>query len=96
MAKNLKSYEFASGGGRQKYPWEQWFNGDIWELTDGDDFQCNIATMRMQTHKQAKARGLRVKTAVDGGRFILQAFKEGETPAPAKKPAKKSSKKKAA
>jgi hypothetical protein len=46
MAKVVKEYDFSSRpSGRQKYPWDNWMNGQIWALKHGtkDDVKAGRA-----------------------------------------------------
>ena len=46
MAERLRSFDFsvqstitpATKKGRNRYPWSEWFDGDIWKITHGEDF----------------------------------------------------------
>lgn len=65
MAKNLKKYNWAartpSVRPKTNYPWGNWFDGQIWKLTHGEDFQCHPLMMERiirtrATSKQAKVQ----------------------------------------
>lgn len=68
----------------QKYPLDQWFDGSVWELVQGQDFTCKYVSLR--TALQAKARehkgAIRIALMEDGKRAVLQFRKvpttEGE------------------
>src|SRR5687767_6256275 len=42
------------------YPWDEWLDGSIWELSPGEDFKGNIRTFRSVALGQAKRRGGKV------------------------------------
>jgi hypothetical protein len=46
-------------GRRQKYPWEEWTNGSVWEVNSWE-FQVEGPVLRSSLRQQAKKRGLRV------------------------------------
>lgn len=65
MAKTLKKYNWAaktpSVRPKTNYPWQDWFDGQIWKLTHGEDFQCHPLMMERivrtrATSKQAKVQ----------------------------------------
>lgn len=80
MAKVMKTYEFPASK-RMRYPWDKWLDGQIWELSRGDDFKIGAEQMRRNVYGAAWSRGLRVRTTRDQGNLILQAFhaKEAST-----------------
>ena len=49
MAERLRSFDFtaqsaitsAESKGRNRYPWTDWFDGDIWKITQGEDFDTS-------------------------------------------------------
>lgn len=46
MARILKEYDFTSKRKTvHKYPWDKWFDGHIWELKQGEDFQRSVENM---------------------------------------------------
>jgi hypothetical protein len=47
---------------QSRYPWDSWLDGDIWELTPGDDFKGKADNFRAVAVAQAKKRGGRVQT----------------------------------
>ena len=46
MARVVKEMPASTRG--SKYPWINWFDGKVWELTPGTDFDCNVDSMRQQ------------------------------------------------
>lgn len=60
------------GEGRD-YPWSQWLNGRIWELTQGEDFDVSSQDFQAICHRRAKARGQRVRTRCVGNKVWLQS-----------------------
>ena len=45
-----------------KYPWSQWLNGAVWELTKGEDFDVDVAALRRAVHSRAHYLGFRART----------------------------------
>jgi hypothetical protein len=79
MAKKLDNFpndEF--GQPNRKYAWDEWLNGEIWELTRGEDFDIRVDHFRAQAFTNAKRRGMKLRTNVTDERIILQAYKEVE------------------
>jgi hypothetical protein len=44
------------------YPWEQWLNGDVWELFPEDDFTSKTRTIIAAARIRAKKMGGTVRT----------------------------------
>lgn len=74
MARTLDS--FPSTPTQARYPWEQWLNGDIVQVFQGEDYTAKTKTIVASARTQAKRRGGSVKTRLldDGGResIVLQ------------------------
>lgn len=79
-------------GQRTEYPWDDWFNGDIWVLTHGRDFTAKLASFRVIAYAAARRRNIRLKTGLkpDGSSIAIQAVPL-TTPAPTPTPAVTSS-----
>ena len=43
------------------YPWDEWTDGRVWELTQGEDFQCALPSFRQIVYKTAHVQGLVVQ-----------------------------------
>jgi hypothetical protein len=46
----------------EKYPWDQWGNGSVWEIVKGDDFKTELSSMRQTIAKSARKRGMSART----------------------------------
>jgi hypothetical protein len=57
-------------GANRRYPWEQWLNGEIWQLFSGEDYFCTTRTLMTNSRSQAKRLGGKVRTRIlsEGGR----------------------------
>jgi hypothetical protein len=75
MAKvTKKKIVFSASRGRpQKYPWDKWLDGRVWELsiTDVGEF----ASFRSTAHKNANRKGLKIYTSIQDGKLFIQAYK---------------------
>jgi len=73
MAKKLK--EWPQGrvmrGAYSKYPWEEWMDGNIWMLKQGEDFFADMRSMRVMCYNTAKKFDLRVNTTVVDERTLV-------------------------
>ena len=64
-----------------RYPWEEWLDGDVWELSLGQDIKSNPRTFRSSAITQAKQRGGKVRTRLvktapdDPGRLYVQFYR---------------------
>lgn len=83
MAEKLKEFDFQSASKlttapKGEYPWDQWFDGDIWLLTVGEDFQGHPLMMERvirtsATNRQAKVNMRHVAMNGDPwGQIVLQ------------------------
>ena len=66
---------------QSNYPWDEWFDGSVWELTPGEDFKGKPATFRASAVAQAARRDGKVRTrkviGPDGEeRLYLQFYRE--------------------
>ncbi len=86
MAKKLDKFEFRSfGTSGNSYPWNDWADGNIWQLTKGEDFTAKPQTVAQQARKWAKTNGFKVHVSAekDGDKVVLQFVrKDAETPKP--------------
>lgn len=42
----------------RRYPWEQWCDGSIWEIRQGEDYDVPTENMRVNLHERAKQLGV--------------------------------------
>jgi hypothetical protein len=63
MARKLEMTTLPKRGNR-KYPWEEWFDGSVWELRAGEDFTARPATFRTLAKQQAARRNIKVDMQV--------------------------------
>jgi hypothetical protein len=72
---------FPDAPSQSVYPWDEWFDGSVWELTPGEDFAGQPATFRASAVAQAVRRDGKVQTrklrAEDGTeRLYLRFFRD--------------------
>lgn len=64
------------GGGRaEKYPYDEWLDGQPWELTEGEDFEVSKASFMTSMRGAAKKRDLKLRSRVGEKSVVVQAFK---------------------
>lgn len=67
----------SSGGGTERYPWHDWLNGRVWEITRGD-YNITEIGFRSVACTAAGKRGLRAKIRKQpDGAFLLQSVPRG-------------------
>jgi hypothetical protein len=72
MAERLRSFDFttqsaitsAESKGRNRYPWNDWFDGDIWKLTQGEDFDTSPLMMERIIRTRASNKNHKAKVTL--------------------------------
>lgn len=62
--------------GALRYPWDQWFDGQIWKLSRGEDWPQEFAAQRFRRQVQNRANDRRVPVqtrCLDGDTLVIQA-----------------------
>lgn len=54
------------------YPWGEWFDGQVWSLTAGEDYQCTSQGMAANIYARAERQGVKVVVNCSRGGVILQ------------------------
>jgi hypothetical protein len=57
-----KIEQFPAAPSQNVYPWDEWLDGDVWELVPGEDFKGKPATFRASAVAQAARRDGKVRT----------------------------------
>lgn len=57
-----KIEQFPAAPPQNVYPWDEWLDGDVWELVPGEDFKGKPATFRASAVAQAARRDGKVRT----------------------------------
>jgi len=52
---------------------EEWMDGQVWQLDEGEDFSCSIESIRGRFSSACYGRDLKAKTRVQGTSVIVQA-----------------------
>ena len=65
MATKLKDFDFTpqsrlTNGDKGNYSWEEWFDGDIWEIRADEDFDINPLMMERIIRTRAVSRNAKV------------------------------------
>ena len=70
MARKLDAFPTAT---TQLYPWDEWLNGDVWQLYKGEDFRSRTTTILANARAQARKRGgsVRSRSVREGDRESL-------------------------
>ena len=70
MAEVLEDFEFIHH--RTVYPWDEWLNGQIWQLKKGVDFETEIVSMYNLIRTTAKRRKLLIRIQTTSDSIILK------------------------
>jgi hypothetical protein len=82
MAEQVKDFDWLDHpqGRKNKYPWNEWFNGETWKLERGVDFKVDPKSFRDQAHGRGYYKRHKVRCSIDGDTVYLQAYGfEGDT-----------------
>jgi hypothetical protein len=85
MATILRSYDWTVVSRNNKrarsrsYPWDDWFDGRIWQLEKGVDFDGPATSLERVIRTSANRRGIKVRIRIDSGNVILQQHEDGST-----------------
>jgi hypothetical protein len=81
MARKIR--DFPDPPAQTMYPWDEWFDGSVWELTPGEDFKGRPATFRSSAVAQSVRRNGTVRTRritrADGTERLYLQFIPGES-----------------
>lgn len=58
---------------RDRYPWTDWLDGQLWELKRGEDFTITTAGFVSAVHHAARESNMRVRTKRRGDTVWIQA-----------------------
>jgi len=83
MATTVETFDFNDRTGKirpEKYPWHDWFNGQIWLLEHQVDFSGkNPNVFRNTIGSAAKRHNVRTRTSLKDGKYLyLQAISDGD------------------
>jgi hypothetical protein len=60
-------------GRSEKYPFDEWFDGNVYELVEGEDFESKRSTLATVIHNAATKRDLIVQTRMTQDGIAIQA-----------------------
>jgi len=61
-----------------KYPWNEWLDGDMRELAQGEDFTISASQLARSAWAAANRRRVDVTIRVRGDKVYIQALLNGE------------------
>jgi hypothetical protein len=68
-----------------RYPWDEYLDGSVWELTRGEDFQCSVNSIQGAARAQANRRRgtvrMRTRRSDDGREVVIMQFIRQSAPA---------------
>ena len=95
MAERLQSFDFTAQSaitatenkGRNRYPWDEWFDGDIWKITQGEDFTTSPLMMERIIRTRASNKDHRAKVTMrhlpaDNGEMPSIVLQRLDVPSP--------------
>jgi len=77
MAQIVDELPKRKGGGpgrSEKYPYDEWLDGKVWQLDEGTDFEVSKGSFMTSIRGAAKKRGLNVRSRVLETAVVVQAF----------------------
>jgi hypothetical protein len=72
----LNELKFPPRSNEEKYPWDKWFDGSVWLLKQGEDFDVDIESMRSAVYMAASRHGIKVRTHVPKQRTTMYIQKK--------------------
>lgn len=51
---------------KSAYPWEQWTDGEVWEVRRNEDFTCTVPSMLAALWTRAKKMEMKAEVASQG------------------------------
>lgn len=73
MAEILEGFDFTKPQRTAKYPYDDWFNGQVWKLKQGVDFDITAKNMQINLYAAASRYDLKLQTKLRGDELIIQA-----------------------
>jgi hypothetical protein len=84
MATILRSYDWSQVSRANKrarsrsYPWDDWFDGRIWQLEPRVDFDGPAVSLERVIRTSANRRGIKVRIRIDGDVVVVQRHEDGD------------------
>jgi hypothetical protein len=79
VAKVVEDFDWGIPGRPAKYPWDEWLDGRIWVLRRGEDFACDVETIRSGAKKRLRKKGMTIRTRIheEGDVLVMQVVPKG-------------------
>ena len=74
----INELKFPPRANEEKYPWDKWFDGSVWLLKQGEDFDVDIESMRSAVYMAASRHGIKVRTHVPKQRTTMYIQKKAK------------------
>jgi hypothetical protein len=74
----LNELKFPPRANEEKYPWKKWFDGSVWLIKQGEDFDVDIESMRSAIYMAASRHEVKVRTHVPKQRNSIYVQKLGK------------------
>ena len=84
MSTILSSYDWSYVSKNNKkarsrqYPWDDWFDGRIWQLEPKEDFDGPATSLERVIRTSANRRRLKVRVRIDGKNIVVQRHEDEE------------------
>lgn len=83
MAQKLEAFPEGANSreGYSRYPWNEWLDGDAWELEQGADFTVTTKSFRSAAAQAARIRNGGIRTALtnEGKNVVIQFVPKADT-----------------
>ena len=73
MAKTIESFP-TNFDKRNKYPWHEWANGQIWQVVRGVDFETSSRGFSNLVYVTARRNGKLSRAVIDGDTVTFQFY----------------------
>jgi len=64
---------------RARYPWDEWTDGRVWEITRGQDFTVSAINMSRMLYTRARMYSGRFAVTLDGDVITFQFTKTAQS-----------------
>lgn len=79
MAEKLEAFDFHGPGAKRVHLChDEWFDGSIWCLQPGIDFNCKPKVIRAALARAATRHGGKVRTSIEGNAVVMQFYRPDE------------------
>lgn len=64
---------------RGRYPWDEWTDGSVVKVTQGEDFQTAVESFRTQLYGKARSLGKKVELVIEDKSITFRMYPKPET-----------------